>query len=147
MIALLAAIVLLVFVWIRARRRRAREDAIRKLLDGADALEAQLHACKRRMQRLRGMLSVLPEEMSAPADNALQADAKVKAALKDLLAHRLWIQQHATTATLQQFDVAGAALNQSSSTLVAQIERLTAISNDLESAQASAQTVAPRRKP
>ena len=146
-IALLAAIVLLVFASMRGRRRRMRENAIRRLLDGADALEAQLHECKQRMQRLRGMLSVLPEEMSAQADSALQSDAKVRAALKDLLAHRLWIQQHAATATLQQFGVAGAALNQSSSTLAAQIERLTVITNDLGKAQTSAQTVAPRRKP
>ena len=55
------------------------------------------------MQRLREMLSILPEEMSARADNALDADAKVQAALKDLLAHRLWIQQHAETAPIDQF--------------------------------------------
>lgn len=145
-IALLAAAALLISIWLRRHQLRTREHVIRGLLDSADALEAQLHECKRRMQCLRGMLSVLPEEMSAQADSALQADAKVKAALKDLLAHRLWIQQHAGTATLQQLNAAGAALNQSSSTLTAQIERLTVITTDLETAQTSARTVAPRRK-
>lgn len=130
--------------WLNSRHRRRRESSIRALLDGADALEAQLHQCKQRMQRLRSMLTVLPEEMSASADNALSADTKVQAALKDLLAHRLWIQQHATTASQAELDNAHAAMSQSSATLGAQIDRLGAITADLERAQASAKTVVPR---
>jgi hypothetical protein len=99
------------------------------------------------MQRLRGMLTVLPEEMSAEADNALAADNKVQAALRDLLAHRLWIKQHAGDAAPHELDAARVALEQSSSTLAAQIERLTAIAADLERAQESAQSVGPRRAP
>jgi chaperonin cofactor prefoldin len=145
LIVALASALLLLFVWLRELGWRRREAAIRALLDGADALEAQLQECRQRMQRLRGMLTVLPEEMSAQADAALSADGKVQEALKDLLAHRLWIQQNAQVASLQQLHAARSALAQSSATLTAQIERLTAITNELERAQSSAQTVGPRR--
>lgn len=139
-----AAAVILAVVWLRERGWRRHERAIRDLLDGADALEAQLQECRRRMQRLRDMLAILPEEMSADADSALRADTKVQAALKDLLGHRLWIKEHAIDATPQQLDAARAALAQSGSTLGAQLDRLTAIAADLERAQSSAQSAGRR---
>ena len=143
-ITILFALGLGLLVWLSGRKLRRREQSIRALLDGADALETQLHDCRQHMQRLRSMLTVLPEEMSATADHALSADAKVKAALKDLLAHRLWIQQHAATASQTELDNAATAMTQSRITLAAQIDRLDAISTDLKRAQASAQTVLPR---
>ena len=141
----LASTVLLLLVWLRERTWHLRQSAIRALLDGADALEAQLQECRQRMQRLREMITVLPEEMSAQANAALSADGKVQAALRDLLAHRLWIQQHAGAASAQQLDAARTALAQSSTTLGAQVERLGEITADLERAQSSAQSVGPRR--
>jgi len=133
-------------LWLRDRGERGRQDAIRALLDGADALESRLQECRERMQHLRDMLVVLPEEMSARADSALQADAKVQAALKDLLAHRLWIQQHAATASPRELAQARQALDQSGATLQAQLDRLAAISSDLQRAQADARSVS-RPKP
>jgi len=116
---------------------------IRALLDGADALEARLQECRSRMQSLKEMLVALPEEMSERANTALSADDKVDAALKDLLAHRLWIQQNAATATLQELEAARVALAQSGATLQAQLDRLAAISDDLQRARANAQSIAP----
>jgi hypothetical protein len=133
-------------LWMRERPLRRRQQAIRALLDGADAVESQLQACRERMQRLRSQLSILPEEMSARADSALSADFKVQAALKDLLAHRLWIQQHAETATIAQFDVARSALEQSAKTLAALLQRLDDAASALERAQATARE-AGRRSP
>jgi chromosome segregation ATPase len=145
LIVALAAAVILAFVGLRELRWHRRERTLRALLDGADALEAQLQECRVRMQRLRGMLAVLPEEMSADAANALSADTKVQAALKDLLAHRLWIQQHASDATQKQLDAARGAMAQSSATLSAQLDRLAAISTELERAQSSAQSIGRKR--
>jgi hypothetical protein len=142
--AALVAAVILGFIGFRELGWRRRERTLRELLDGADALEARLQECRVRMQRLRDMLTILPEEMSAEADGALRADTKVQAALKDLLAHRLWIQQHAADATQQQLDAARSALAQSSTTLGSQLDRLAAIAADLERAQSSARTLAPR---
>lgn len=144
LIAAVAATVLFATLYMRERNLNRRQQAIRSLLDGADALEAQLQACRERMQRLREMLSILPEEMSARADNALDADAKVQAALKDLLAHRLWIQQHAETASIEQFSTARDALTQSGLTLSALLRRLDEASGDLERAQISAREAGRR---
>ncbi|HZP66923.1 MAG TPA: hypothetical protein VFB32_11500 [Rudaea sp.] len=146
LLAVLVSALLLLWFWLSERRWRRRQNTIRALLDGADALESQLQECRQRMQRLRGMLTVLPEEMSAEADTALSADAKVQDALKDLLAHRLWIKQHAATATLTQLDAARSALAQSGATLGAQLERLAAIAADLERAQTEAQSVGRKRQ-
>jgi len=142
-IAIFVALLVLFAVYLNGRRLHRRERAILALLDGADAFEAQLHECKQRMQRLRDMLTILPQEMSARADQALSADPQVAAALKDLLAHRLWIQQHAQSASRRELADARAAMNQSSTTLAEQIERLDEITRDLKRAQASAKTVTP----
>jgi hypothetical protein len=144
LIAAVAATVIFATLYMRERNLNRREQAIRALLDGADAFEARLQACRERMQRLREMLSILPEEMSARADNALDADAKVQAALKDLLAHRLWIQQHAETAPIEQFNIARDALTQSGLTLSALLRRLDDASGDLERAQTTAREAGRR---
>jgi uncharacterized protein YukE len=143
-IAAVTAAVLFATLWLHERHLHARHQAIRALLDGADAFEVLLQKCRDRMQKLRDMLSILPEEMSARADSALAADEKVQAALKDLLAHRLWIQQHAQTATIDQFRVAREALTHSRATLSALLERLDAAASDLEHAQASAREAGRR---
>ena len=121
---------------LRERRWRRRETAIRALLDGADALERQLLTCRERMQTLRGMLQDLPEEMIVDADEALTADDKVQAALRDLLQHRLWIKQHAVDAGQPTLDTAVAALRQSQRAMSAQLERLAEITRALQEAQA-----------
>jgi hypothetical protein len=144
LIAAVAATVLFATLYMRERNLSRREHAIRALLDGADSVEAQLQQCRERMQRLREMLSILPEEMSARADSALDADAKVQAALKDLLAHRLWIQQHVETASIQQFDIAREALTQSGLTLSALLRRLDEASSELERAQITAREAGRR---
>jgi len=143
-IAAVAATVLFAAWYMRERTFNRRQQAIRALLDSADAVEAQLQSCRERMQRLREMLSILPEEMSARAHQALDADTKVQAALKDLLAHRLWIQQHVETASIEQFSVARDALTQSGLTLSALLRRLDDASADLERAQISAREAGRR---
>ncbi|MBS0569734.1 MAG: hypothetical protein JSS28_03950 [Proteobacteria bacterium] len=140
-IAAVGLIVASCALWLRERGLRGRHAAIGALLDGADALERRLQECRERMQHLRDMLTVLPEEMSERADSALQADAKVQAALKDLLAHRLWIQQHAAAASLRELDAARCALEQSGATLQAQLDRLAGIAADLQRAQTEARTL------
>lgn len=139
-----AAVLLLLVAWTRERRWVRRERSIRRLLDGADALELQLQQCREHMRNLKEMLIVLPEEMSAEANSALTADAKVDNALRDVLAHRLWIKQHAVSASQQELDAACSAMRQSSDTLARQLERLAQAAADLERAQSSARSIARR---
>ncbi len=140
LIYLLASLVLLipptVYLILREYRWRRRERSLRALLDNADALEAQLHQCRERMQALRAMLVDLPEEMSADADEALAADDKVQAALRDLLQHRLWIQKHGADAPLDQLDNALGALGQSRAALGRQLGQLAEITHQLREARA-----------
>lgn len=137
---LIALIILLVAgllfaVW-RERRWRRRDQALRHLVDGADMLEGQLLDCRERMQTLRAMLVDFPEEMTGDADEALAADHKVQAALRDLLQHRLWIQQHAAVASQQELDTAVVALDQSRRSMGRQLQRLEEITAALREAQA-----------
>jgi hypothetical protein len=137
---LIATIVLVVlglsFFFVRERRWRRRERSIRALLDEADALEASLLTCRERMQALRGMLVDLPEEMTGDADEALAADDKVQAALRDLLQHRLWIKQHAVDASQSELDAAVGALRQSHRSMEQQLRRLDEMTAALREARA-----------
>lgn len=142
-----AAALASLFFGARLYRLSRRYQSLRALLDGADALENQLLTCRARMQQLRGMLSHLPEEMSADADAALTADDKVQAGLRDLLAHRLWIKQHADSATLAEIETAQAAIDASRETMRLQLERLATITRELAAAQSSAGSVTPRDPP
>lgn len=126
----------LVFLLTRERRWRRREQALRVLLDEADALEAGLLICRERMQTLRGMLVDFPEEMTGDADEALAADDKVQAALRDLLQHRLWIRQHAEAADQTALDTAVSALRQSRRSVDGQLQRLDEITLALREARA-----------
>jgi hypothetical protein len=141
-----AASLLLLYLAFRQQNLAKRERAVRRLLDGADALEAQLLDCRARMQQLKTMLVALPEEMSADANTALTADDKVQAGLRDLLAHRLWIKQHAASATRGDLDAACAAIDQSRQVMQAQLTRLDSITGELAAAQSSARSVARRGK-
>jgi len=145
-ILIAAAASLLLHIVFRQHAVSRRHRAMRRLLDGADALEAQLLECRARMHQLRNMLVALPEEMSADANTALTADDKVQAGLRDLLAHRLWIKHHAATATRAELDTACAAIDQSREVLAAQISRLDSITSELAAAQSSARSVTPRNR-
>lgn len=130
-----ATLLLVVYLVQRERRWRRRDAAIRALLDGADTLEQQLLSCRERMQALRAMLVDLPEEMTGDAHDALTADDKIQAALRDLLQHRLWIKQHALDADQPDLDNAVSALRQSQSAMDRQLSRLAEITRALQEAQ------------
>jgi hypothetical protein len=122
------------WLWLRARSWHLRENALRDLLDGADALEAQLEDYKSRMQRLRGMLTKLPSDMTAPAMTSIDPEVQVKNAKREILAHRLWIQRESPNATQQALDVAVTALRKSRTQLEEQLKLLDEVSRDLEMA-------------
>ncbi|WP_386071060.1 hypothetical protein ACFJIW_10570 [Tahibacter sp. UC22_41] len=126
----------LTFFFLRERRWRRRERTLRSLLDEADTLESSLIACRERMQILRGMLVDLPEEMTGDADEALAADDKVQAALRDLLQHRLWIKQHVVDAQQAELNTALEALRQSRRSMERQLRHLDEITAALREAQA-----------
>jgi len=123
-----------IWLWLRARYWRLRENALRDLLDGADALEAQLEDYKSRMQRLRGMLTKLPSDMTGTAMTTIDPDVQVKNAKRDILAHRLWIQRESSKATQQALDEAVAAMHKSRVQLEEQLKLLDDVAGELEQA-------------
>ena len=148
-VALAALVVLGAWLAYKLSRRDRRDDALRSLLDGADALERQLHDCRERMQKLQKLLGQLPSDMTRPALAALDPEGQVKTALRDVLAHRLWIQQNGETASLQQLDEALHAISKSRDALSEQLRRLDEVGNDLAAAGAelkAAYSLSAKRK-
>jgi DNA repair exonuclease SbcCD ATPase subunit len=121
-------------LWLRQRTQGRRSGALRELLDSADALEAQLHDYKTRMQGLRSLLTRLPSDMTAPAIASIDPEAQVQMALREVLAHRLWIKRESGSATQAALDAAVAALRKSRGQLEQQLSLLDQVAGELESA-------------
>jgi prefoldin subunit 5 len=121
-------------LWLRERMLNRRGRALRDLLDGADALESQLQDYRRRMLSLRQTLTQLPSDMTAPAMASIDPDRQVKTALREILAHRLWIKQHSNSATQRELDEAVAALNRSRTQLASQLGLLDEMADQLHMA-------------
>lgn len=86
---LVIPVVIVLALWLasRARRDGRRRLAIRGLLDAADALEAQLRAA-------RGEIEAIAGDHENP----------VRQAMQELLRQRLWLQENAQSASLDQLD-------------------------------------------
>jgi len=69
----------------RQAMRRGRARALAQVLDAADALEARLRTARAEIEAVAG-----------------SEDNPVREALQEMLRQRLWLQQHAGTATLAQ---------------------------------------------
>jgi len=151
-LAILGAVLVILAVvgalWRNWWRSNRRERSLRDLLDGVDSLERQLHDCRERMKRLQSLLGQLPSDMTRPAMGALDPDSQVKIALRDVLAHRLWIQQYGANATQGQLDDARKAIQKSSEQLTHQLSRLDDVGRELQEAgeglRAAYQRSAPR---
>lgn len=134
-----AAILLLVmmFAWLRERRLRHRSVLLAQILDLADALERELLECRARLREIPALAaSLLPsEQLSARA--ILTAEPQVQEALRDLLGHRLWLKEHAATASIGELVSARDALATTRSSLADQLVRLARVRADVEQGRVS----------
>jgi len=144
------------WLWHRERATRLRAAALRQLLDGADALEARLQDYRARMTRLKGLLHQLPSDMTASAMLRVDTEAQVQSALRDVLAHRLWIKRESGSASQQVLDEAVRAIERTGDQLAARLRQLDEVSEQLQAAgaglrsayqEASAALAAQRREP
>lgn len=129
MIALLAcaAVVLLaavLLVALRERRLRGNARLLGEILDLADALERELLEARARLREMAAA-GTLPQGATA-------AEPQVHAALRDLLAHRLWLRDRAAGAATGELHAARDALLATRAALVAQLARLADARADLE---------------
>jgi hypothetical protein len=102
----------------------ARERALRRLLDRADALEQLLHTTRERMSSMRQVVQRVPSDIGAVADASLDTQDLVQQALRNLLEHRLWISQKGLTAPKAELDAATAALERAHANISDQLMRL-----------------------
>jgi uncharacterized membrane-anchored protein YhcB (DUF1043 family) len=132
---------------VRLLKSNRRDVALRDLLDGADALEEQLHECRVRMKKLQGLLAQLPSDMTGSAMSSLDPEGQVRTALRDVLAHRLWIKQNGATASQKELDEAREAIRKSRDQLGQQLQKLDEVGQELAQAGATLKAAYSRSAP
>ena len=103
----IAAAIGLAMAWRIRQRGHARRQAIRGVLDAADALEARLRTAREEIEAITG-----------------HHENPVRGAMQDLLRQRLWLQDHAITAQLDQLDGVRASLDSARASLEQQLQRI-----------------------
>ena len=135
--AVVAALIVAGLAW-RDRQLRRKPRLLAEIMDEADALEYELHECRARLREIPALVAALPPSDQLSARATLVAEPQVQAALRDLLSHRLWLKEHAATATLAELESARAALAGAKSALATQLERLADVRADVEQTRATA---------
>jgi hypothetical protein len=135
--ALLATLGLLL-AWRRERRLLRQRHLLVEILDLADALERELLECRARLREVPALAAATlqtSDQLSARA--TIAAEPLVQDALRDLLAHRLWLKQHAATASEAELASARDALATTRVALAKQLERLADVRADFEQMKAA----------
>jgi hypothetical protein len=140
-IALLFGIVLF-GIW----RQNRRSQLHRRLLDLADEMEGLLNKTAARMQAMQGVVGRMNADFSEQARDSLKSPPEVMQAKKDLLQHRLWIQQNAGQASAKELQSACDALERAKQKIAAQLEQLEQAGAELKEATDAAEEAA-RREP
>jgi len=145
---LLGLIILVSLVlWYQRRAVKRRSKGLFHLLDLADEVENLLNVSQKRMKAMQTVVGRVPADIAAMATAALDSSEKIKAAKRDLLQHRLWIQQHSETASQQEIDNACTALARSRDRIAEQLLALENAGADLAQATASTEQAAGREPP
>ena len=127
-------------LWISRRRR------LRELLDLADAVQSLLEQASERMACWRGTVGRLAGDLALGAQRALDGDALVREAKRDLLRHRLWIQSKGLSASPQELGAARDALQRARDRLAERLAALESAGDALAQATDAAHEAA-RREP
>lgn len=128
--ALVAVIACALVVYLLFRQMR-HQRALRTLYLEADGLEHDLKECRTRLTRAHASMSVSPSQPAAGEADARQA---IDAALRELLAHRLWLRDQAGSANQRALDAAVAAIGKARGALGKQLEELDSAQRALETA-------------
>ena len=136
----LASMVVLALMW-RLLQLRRRQDMLRSIMDSADALESELHACRERMQTLHRWVSTLPASLTRDALAALVLDPLVQKALRDLLQQRLWLRDNGDDAPLARLKSVKGDLERSRKALAENMDKLEAAGEALAAASSETHPV------
>nr|WP_239538062.1 hypothetical protein [Dyella mobilis] len=113
------------------RRMSLRTASLRRLLELADRLEADLKSCRARLQQAHAVMSMNPD---LPAASEQEADHAVDAGLRALLQQRIWIRDKAPSASLAELDAAAHDMEQTRARLRPLLQALGQAQNELDSA-------------
>lgn len=119
------------FTQLRRRRLDRRSDSLRRLLDLADLLEANLKTCRAGLQQAHAVMTVNPDQ---PAAGEQEAHHAIDAGLRSLLAQRIWIRDHAIEASQHELDKAAAAMTDTRNRLQPLLRALDQAQHELDSA-------------
>lgn len=119
------------FYALRMLSERRRTRSLRALLELADELERDLKECRRRLSRAHAVMSVVPGQ---PTEDENEARRAVDGGLRALLEHRLWIRDHAGSASQKELNAAVDALQQVRRQLQPQLRALGQAQQDLDEA-------------
>jgi hypothetical protein len=147
---LLAGLVVLAIatpVLLRHRARLRRQRILSRMLDLADEVEALLDRSQERMAALRPLVQRVPADIAAEANASLQGSLPIREAKRDVLQHRLWIQQIGASADLAELDRACGVLARVRERLDGQLAELENVGSDLASATDAAAAAALREPP
>jgi hypothetical protein len=128
--ALVAVMVCAVIVWQLTRQLR-HQRALRTLHLEADGLEHDLKECRTRLARAHASMSMGPNQPAAGETDARHA---IDAALRELLAHRLWLRDEAGNANQRELDAAVSAIGKARGALGDQLRELDFAQRALETA-------------
>ncbi|MEO6968175.1 MAG: hypothetical protein ABI132_06940 [Rhodanobacteraceae bacterium] len=124
----IASVAAMAFLMHRQGRRRR---TLRSLHRCTDALEHDLKECRARLERAHAAMTVTPD---LPAPGEPDARAAIDAALRELLAHRLWLRDSADEANQRELDTAVSAIGKARASLSQQLEALASAQRALDTA-------------
>ena len=131
--------------WIARGRRRQR--TLTRIMDDADAMEILLRRTRDKMGAMQNVVGRMPADIAADARASLDSEERVKAGFRDLLQHRMWLQQNVETASQASLDEAAAALERAKARIAAELDRLDNAGAELDSATGAAIEAAGREPP
>jgi hypothetical protein len=99
------------------------------------------------MEALRPVVQRVPADIASVASASLEGALPIREAKRDLLQHRLWIQQNGASASQAELDKACGALARVSQNLRNQVAELERVGRDLASATDAAAEAALREPP
>jgi len=143
----LVLLAILVPVLLSHRATSRRQQTLARMLDLADEVENLLDRSQERMAAMRPLVQRVPAEIAAEAKASLDSGLPIREAKRDVLQHRLWIQQHGGSASQAELDKACAALARVSERLQGELDALETVGSDLASATDAAAEAARREPP
>ncbi len=128
--ALVAVLACAAVAWLLVRQMR-HQRTLRTLYLEADGIEHDLKECRQRLQRAHASMSIGPDQ---PATGENHAKHAIDAALRELLAHRLWLRDEAEHASQRELDAAVTAMGKARGALGQQLRELDSAQRALEAA-------------